>query len=210
MLIQTFAIRLLTVLVYFLPFTFFMTDCDGKEEIIYDKSKIWELKQVDIKHDMRRIDKLICKNDTSQITDKERQDSIEGILRNNLEYIFKPVSGKWYDKLFCPAPHYLSGFGLLVVKTKTTGMAISMWMSVILSVVTFLFWRFIARWMIAVLFVGVNFIVVLIYMISCLRQNVSLEYGFWLLFFLLLIQLWVEMRQLKYSIIGRLFSNINK
>lgn len=209
MLIQTFAIRLLTVLVYFLPFTFFMANCSGLDiEMAYNKKDAIELEKREIIREMENVDHHLRLVDSSATAINNAHTYIQEELESKLQKAWLKEAD-WQDKLIWPAPYSLSGIGVLYYH-KTKGMGVAMWMSVILSLVTFLFWRFIARWMIAVLFVGINFIVVLIYMISCLRQNVSLEYGFWLLFFLLLIQLWVEMRQLKYSIIGRLFSNINK
>lgn len=209
MLIQTFAIRLLTVLVYFLPFTFFMSSWVGKDTVlIYDKETAWKYKQSLINSDMENIDEIIKLKDTSVNVNEASRDYIEGLFQEDARNMFA-YNQKWYEKLISPLPNYLSGFGILFFH-KNTGIGITMWLSVILSLVTFLFWRFITRWMIAVLFVGINFIVVLIYMVSCLSNDVSLEYGFCLLFFLLIIQLWVEMRQLKYSIIGRLLSNLNK
>ena len=83
-------------------------------------------------------------------------------------------------------------------------------MSIIFSLLTFLFWRFLKRWMITILFIGGNFSVLLIYVISSFTNHVSPEYGFWLLFFLVILQLWIELRELKYSIIGRLLTSISK
>jgi len=174
----------------------------------YNKKEAIELEKKQIKNEMKNVDYWMQQVDSSLLSADSVHQFIQRVLEDKIQNAALKEAD-WQDKLISPTPYSLSGIGVLYFH-KTKGMGIAMWVSMILSVLTFLFWRFLKRWLVTILFIGANFITLLVFMISCLSNDVSLEYGFWLLFFLMLMQIWIELLELKYSIIGRLLSNLNK
>jgi hypothetical protein len=180
------AIRFLTLACYFLPFVFFFSTCvDGvpksaynKEDAIANEKEKIEVEKKDL---LDKAADLI--SDNVGVTDSSAELSSETIK------LLENSGDDWY---MSPTFTSLSAPGLAFQFKNVIGQFIVM-ISFLLSLTTFIFWRFLKK-KAGIYLIGVNLFLMLVFAVICFIEHVTMLYGAWALIFLLAVQLLTEMQ----------------
>jgi hypothetical protein len=180
------AIRFLTLACYFLPFVFFFSTCvDGvsksaynKEEAIANEREKMEVEKKDL---LDKAADLIT--DNVGVTDSSAEFTSETIK------ILQSSNADWYLQ---PTYTSLSAPGVAFTFKNAIGQIIVV-ISFLLSLITFVLWRFLKK-KAGIYIIGLNLILMLVFAIICVIENVTMLYGAWALIFLLVVQLLTEVQ----------------
>lgn len=189
--IPYFTIRLLTVCCYFLPFIFFLSTCtDGRtSKEAFNKTEAIQNEQERTDNKLMRIDELVNESDS---TSKENMAARLKELDNRSDHSANLEAEVAFFFLM-PTPYSLSGIGVIYHHKNMIG-SILMGISLAISLITLFVWPLLKRknWSLAPL--EANLIVNIAFFVDCLATDVTMLYGFYVLVFLLLIQLITEMQ----------------
>ncbi len=177
-------LKILTILSYFLPFTFFTFSCDGLIgfKISYNKKEASELKaaekllyqsaqETQLSDDTSIVDTTLA--DTSNIQMKSSKPEITSPERNNKRNFWKDL----LSFAFFPTDKSLSAFGVLLYPKDNISfilIAASIFLSIVVLLENLI--RFIKRNLIVIY--SINLICLLAFIVhSTLSANVDLEWG---------------------------------
>ena len=180
-------LRFLTVLSYFLPFSFFLITCNnGEAKIAYNQAE---------------ADKIAAEQSVSQQAIPQKDSTIEkdsllaGLAddyakdtTHKVDVKREPLFSERLEKfVVAPTDSSLSGFGSALYYKNIAG-RIFIAVSILLSLLYWLFYKWLLRksWVIWVLVL--NLFSVLAFIITCFLSEVTPLYGIWVLFVFLLIQ----------------------
>ena len=180
-------LRFLTVLSYFLPFSFFLITCNnGEAKIAYNQAE---------------ADKIAAEQSVSQQAIPQKDSTIEkdsllaGLAddyakdtTHKVDVKREPLFSERLEKfVVAPTDSSLSGFGSALYYKNIAG-RIFIAVSILLSLLYWLFYKWLLRksWVIWVLVL--NLFSVLAFIITCFLSEVTPLYGTWVLLVFLLIQ----------------------
>jgi hypothetical protein len=180
-------LRFLTVLSYFLPFSFFLITCNnGDAKIAYNQAE---------------ADKIAAEQSVSQQAIPQKDSTIEkdsllaGLAddyakdtTHKVDVKREPLFSERLEKfVVAPTDSSLSGLGSALYYKNIAG-RIFIAISILLSLLYWLFYKWLLRksWVIWVLVL--NLFSVLAFIITCFLSEVTPLYGIWVLFVFLLIQ----------------------
>lgn len=195
------ALRMLTLACYFLPFVFFFSTCvDGVSKNAYNKADAikneTEKQALEKKDLLQRATNLISEN--VALSDSSLQLSSETLT------IIERLGDDWY---LTPTFTSLSALGACMQFPNRGGQVVIL-ISFFLSLSTFVFWRYVKK-KVGIYFIGINLFSVLVFVVMCFLENVTVLYGTWVLVFILFVQLLTEMQK-RYSakpLVGDINSN---
>lgn len=180
--IKGLAIRMLTLACYFLPFVFCFTTCvDGNTRTAYnradaianEKDKVIAEKKDLLEATANLIAEKITVSDSAVETTSE---TIKLLQEGDDLWFLNPTITS------------LSAIGFVLAYENPLPRVI-MGLSVLISLLCFLLWPLIKRKNLAAYFLGVNLVLVLLFLVYCVASNISVLFGAYVLVFLLLIQL---------------------
>ncbi len=192
--IPYFAIRLLTVCCYFLPFIFFLSTCtDGRtSKEAFNKEEAIRNEQERNDNKLTRIEELVNESDS---TSKENIIARLKELDNRSDHSANLEAEVAFFFLM-PTPYSLSGLGVIYHHKNIIG-SVLMGISLAISLITLFIWPLLKRksWSLAAL--EANMTVNIAFFVDCLTTDVTMLYGFYILLFLLLIQVITELQERK-------------
>lgn len=184
------AIRFLTLTCYFLPFVFYFSTCvDGISKSAFNKEDA-------IKHEKEKVlveKKNIFQTAANEVIDHLTFKDTATAFTSETMHILENLGDNWY---FYPTFTSMSAIGAAFILENPFAQTIIS-LSALLSLVTFLLWRFLDRKGVGVYVIGANLLFVLTFFVTCLIINATLLYGAYALLFLLLIQLLTEIQKRK-------------
>jgi predicted neutral ceramidase superfamily lipid hydrolase len=189
-----FAIRWLTLLIYFLPFVFFLSTCTGTItlENTYNKTDAIASEQSKIAYNNREVYSLI-----QELNSKEQaNDTIKSELdrRINQSDTIYNLNQKWEDRLMMPTPYSISGFATVIFYKDMVGRFLIA-ISLFLSFITLILWRLFIKNNMTLYFIGANAMVVFAFIAYSIAIHVTVLVGAWLLLCLLVIQILTEIQK---------------
>jgi len=196
-----FTLRLVTVICYFLPFTFFLTTCNNGE-LIYSYNRNEADKNILLESESSKV----------AVADTARHDtlSVETINADSSSQIIPNETGKTsYDtsqkstdygamiigKLLYPTDTSLSGIGSVIFSKNLIGQ-IAIAISLLISLVLFVAFKFLKsqRTKLYLLLVGV--LCLTIFIVDSIVSSVTLLWGSWTLLIVLILQLILEFKDM--------------
>lgn len=196
--IPYFAIRLLTLLSYFLPFIFYLSTCTNNSEakIAFNKKDAIKNERERSINELAYVDSLITNVDTNATNINAALTDLKAGIKNTYNYSdnFENLDQSFESLLFYPTNYSLSALGTIALHENMLG-KITVSISLIISFLTLFFWFFIHKRKIGLYVITTNLVTLVIFIVDCLITNVSMLYGVWVLLFLLLVQLLTELKE---------------
>ena len=201
------SLRLLTIICYFLPFAFFFRSCDycGHFEICYNQkdadSVILLMSKSCRTETKKKTDSLDNNSLVSTLPDttfkKTQKDTIPKMERDNQNAKNIMDHSRFWDNIdiyiLTPTETSISAFGSLVLFKNLLGQ-IMVGLSLFLSLIIPIPLGFLKRRRTKIYLLISVATSLFILLIDSWVSQVSLLWGFWCLFLLVLLQLWVEIR----------------
>lgn len=195
-----FTFRLLTILCYFLPFTFFLSTCNNGLELrfSYNQKEADSNLILEQQSKTSTVDTTLYNYDTSITT---VQDTTQQTKLNDTTQLVSEATNKddFGDKLFkkvvMPTDKSLSGIGSIFYYKNLTG-KIAIAVSLLISLILFIAFRFIKLKTRLYLLLTAVFCL-LIFIIDSFISNVTLLFGTWSLLFLLVLQITTALNDRK-------------
>lgn len=181
------ALRILTLACYFLPFIFFFSTCvDGISKNAYNKADAIANEREKIEFEKKDLlDKATdLINDHVSVTDSSAQLSSETMK------LLERAGDDWYIQ---PTFTSLSAPGVAFQFPNALGQ-ILVALSFLLSFLTWILWRWL-KTKAGIYFIGANAFLVLVFIVICLLENITVLYGAWGLLGLLGVQLLTELQK---------------
>ncbi len=181
------ALRILTLACYFLPFIFFFSTCvDGVSKNAYNKADAIANEREKIEFEKKDLlDKATdLINDHVSVTDTSAQLSSETMK------LLERVGDDWY---LAPTFTSLSAAGVAFQFPNALGQ-ILVALSFLLSFLTWILWRWLKN-KAGIYFIGTNVFLVLIFIVICFLENITVLYGAWGLLALLIVQFLTELQK---------------
>jgi hypothetical protein len=198
-----FLIRLITLFTYFLPFAFFHTTCVGSEyRIAYNKEEAAknEAEAQELENSKENTDvKDTVKKTQSPDTIISTQKSVNELESSPKESTGTLSKTEWQSYLITPTKESLSAPGCMFFYKNIIG-SICIGASAIFTVFTLILWKFIKRKKIFIHVDTMNLICITAFLVDSLILKIDLLWGFWLLFILLLTQLFMEIYDRKKNV----------
>jgi len=178
-------LRFLTVLCYFLPFSFFLITCNnGEAKIAYNQAE---------------ADKIAAEQAVSQqaITPKDSTIEKDSLLAGLADDYAKDTTHKEAAKreplfserlekfVVAPTDSSLSGFGSALYFKNRAG-RIFIAISILLSILYWLFYKWVFRKSLAIWLLLANLLSMAAFIITCYLSNVTPLFGAWVLLVLLI------------------------
>lgn len=195
-----FSLRLLTVLCYFLPFTFFLSTCNGNLGLKYAYNKaeavggILEENQLTTSTsgpDSLMTDTPMMANVT--ITEPRLIDSIIKDHGHNDATKYSKIEDIILQKVLVPAENSLSGIGVMIFYKNLAG-SITVALSLLLSLIFLLAFKFIKSQRLTQYLLLANISSVIIFIIDSFISEVDLLWGIWFLLLVLVSQLFITIK----------------
>ncbi|MDZ4664488.1 MAG: hypothetical protein SGJ15_06390 [Bacteroidota bacterium] len=188
--IPSATIRFLTLACYFLPFVFYFSTCvDGISKSAFNKADA-----IDNEKEKVRVEKKnIIQSAANEVIDHLTFKDTSAAFTSETMHILENLGDAWY---IYPTFTSMSAIGAAFILENTFAQIV-ITLSALLSLITFLLWRFIDRKKIGIYMIGANLLVVLTFSITCVAIKATLLYGAYALVFLLLIQLLTEIQKRK-------------
>jgi hypothetical protein len=191
-------LRIIIVISYFLPFTFFLVTCNGNDvRIAYNKAEAVknELIQKQIQQEQAAAkDSLVSKD--SLLSELENDQSRDTALKTASPKNEPLFSEKFEKFVIAPTDSSLSGIGSAVYFKNTPG-RFFISCSIFLSIVTFIFWRLLTRKKLHKLTQLLNIFCAVGFIITCFASDVAILFGTWILLALLVLQLIVNRKKIS-------------
>lgn len=179
-------LRIITVISYFLPFTFFLITCNGSDtKIAYNTTEAakneWLKKQISETPVVE--DSSILKDSLlSELANDQIKDTAHKIASQKREPLFSERLEKF---VIAPTDSSLSGVGSSVYFKNVVG-RIFITCSIFLSLITLIFWRWLKKKSFNLIIQVINICFVAAFVITCFVSEVDILFGTWLLMILLL------------------------
>ena len=190
-------LRLVTIICYFLPFTFFLTTCNGLElkfsynQVEADKNILLEKESSKVVTDTVQYDQQIS-------TDTTKTDTITHNFLLDTSKISSDTLSKSPDygdrilrKIVMPTDTSLSGIGCVLYFKNLTGQ-IAIAISLMISFVLFVAFRFLNSQRTKLYLLLIAVLCLTIFIIDSFLLSVTLLWGGWTLLILLLLQIILE------------------
>lgn len=182
------AIRFLTLTCYFLPFVFYFSTCvDGIAKSAFNKADAIENEREKVRVEKKNIFQTAANEVIDHLTFKDTATA----FTSETMHILENLGDNWY---FYPTFTSMSAIGAAFILENTFAQ-IMISISALLSLITFLLWRFLNRKGIGIYIIGANLFFVVTFSITCFIIEATLLYGAYTLLFLLLMQLLTEIQK---------------
>lgn len=196
-----FTFRLLTILCYFLPFTFFLSTCNNGLELrfSYNQKEADSNLIVEQQLTTSTVDTTLNKYDTSIITD-QADTTQQANLNDTTQFVSEANNNddfgdKLFKKVVMPTDKSLSGIGSLFYYKNLTG-KIALAISLLVSLILLAAFKFVKlRTRLYLLLTAV--FCLLIFIIDSFISSVTLLFGTWLLFLLFTLQIIIALNDRK-------------
>ena len=205
-----YILRLLTLAVYFLPFSFLYVSCNGH---VYSKVEIEKIRDDSIKQadSIKQItyakevsnSSLIENNSATTMNDTFKRTLADTLFVSAVKFLvggFKvldTVVDAIYNNNTITIPDKKSVSGISITQTflNTFGKS-CIWASIILSILSFLAeWFFRKKSAVIKGLLFINLLSVIAFIINAYTIKVDLRYGVWCLFAILILQIYLEIRR---------------
>jgi hypothetical protein len=187
------ALRILTLACYFLPFIFFFSTCvDGVGRTAYNKADA-------IKNEKDKViaeKKDLIEAAANLVADKITVSDSGVETTSETIKLLENADDAW---LLNPTLSSASAIGFVLMYDDAFP-RLMVFLSALLSLLTFLMWRFLKRKGWVVYIIGANLFSVVAFMMYCFASNVTVLYGAYLLVFLLIVQLLSTLQDKKKQI----------
>lgn len=196
-----FTLRLLIVCCYFLPCTFFFTTCSGlRFDVAYNKKDSARIMQ-DNEKSIASVTELKDQQDSTFTNDstKDLVSSEKNIQPDQIEKdqeVKEALSDKILRKLIMPTNTSLSGVGATLYFKNMAGQ-ILIGASFLLSLLLLILWKILKKKNFPGYLHLLNTMCLAVFIIDGIIADVSLLYGTWLLFALILFQCIIELRIIR-------------
>ncbi|MCC6371115.1 MAG: hypothetical protein IT236_08935 [Bacteroidia bacterium] len=197
--ISGFALRLLTLFAYTLPFVFCLNTCgrDGNLKFAFNKNEAIANEKELEKFNYEMLDSAFANLKRSGFNEEVKAD-----IKSNPVYSEKLVNLKkdWLFRLKWPTDYSLSAIGLFEISFLLSErpvfklLAIMLGISLLLSLLSLLMWPLFCRWKINLFVLLLNLLLVICFIIISWFNHITVEHGGWLLLFLLMVQLLSELK----------------
>ncbi len=187
-------LRIVTVLCYFLPFTFFLVTCNGGWTASYNRKeadKNLALEKAERVQDTTVGQASVADTSVKLVT----SDTVTRVIYQEQKNSKSKELLNWIlDKIMTPAQNALSGISsVYMYKNKEGKVLIAV--SILLSLTTLFLWRFLKRKRIALAILLTNLFCFVALIVDSFSSQVTLLWGAWTIFALLIIQLGLEIRK---------------
>ena len=198
-----FTLRLVTVICYFLPFTFFLTTCNNVLELRFSYNKAEADKNILLENassegitDTVQYDQQILADTTK--TDTVAQNVLKDTVKISSDTLQKSsdYGDRILRKIVMPTDTSLSGIGSVFYFKNLTGQ-IAIALSLLISLVLFVAFKFIKSQRTKLYLLLTAVLCLTIFIIDSFVSNVTLLWGSWTLLILLLLQLIQEFNDKK-------------
>lgn len=202
-----FLLRIITIICYFAPFTFFLVTCNGAFEMRFSYNKLEADSNEQEANELLEVNEIIDSsgqkelklNDTA-ITDRVEQSLIEekkeaptDSLQRSTDFWDKVIRG-----ILMPTDRSLSGIGAVFYFKNMPG-KISIALSLLISMVLLVGFKLIKSQSTQQYLLSVALICLTVFIINSLISQVTLKWGCWTLFGLLILQIMLEVKQNKHK-----------
>ncbi|MDF2189348.1 hypothetical protein [Paraflavitalea sp. CAU 1676] len=192
-------LRLVTVICYFLPFAFFLTTCNNGLELRFaynqadaDRNKLLEKESVEVAvADTAHYEQPIS-FDTTKI-DTATQTILTDIAKTSSDTLQKSTDygDRVLKKMLFPTDTSLSGVGSILYFKNLTGQ-ITITLCLLISLILFLAFKFLKSHKAKLYLLSTAVLSLTIFIVDSFISNVTLLWGSWTLFVLLMLQLIIE------------------
>ena len=191
-----FTLRLVTVICYFLPFTFFLTTCNNGLELRFsynqaeaDKNILLEKESSEVAVvDTAHYDQQISVDTTK--TETDTQAILKDTVKTSSDTIQKSsdYGDRIFRKIVMPTDTSLSGIGSILYFKNLTGQ-IAIAISLLISLVLFVAFKFLKSQRAKLYLLLIAVLSLAIFIIDSFVSSVTLLWGSWTLLILFLLQL---------------------
>jgi hypothetical protein len=192
---KKYLLRLLTLAIYFLPFSFFYSGCEG---VAFNKADALAL-EITRNNKVKPIDSFAFISDTTKAKSDtiSNNKAIEIIDTTSLSYKANKIAQEIVERALLPTNNSISAIGITQIFANTFG-RICIILSIILSVVLLISERFFRQKikLIQNLFL-INLLCVIAFIIDGIIYKVELKFGVWCLLFFLIVQLYLETKRVN-------------
>ena len=192
-------LRLVTVICYFLPFTFFLTTCNNGLELRFsynqaeaDKNILLEKKSSEVAlADTAQYDQTILVDTTKAKVAKQTIST--GTIKTSYGTLQKSTDygDKILRKVVMPTNTSLSGVGSILYFKNLTGQ-IAIAISILISLILFVAFKFLKSQKAKLYLLLTSTLCLTIFIVDSFISSVTLLWGSWTLFLLLMLQLIIE------------------
>jgi hypothetical protein len=193
--------RLVTIICYFFPFTFFLTTCNNPFEWRFSYNRAEADKNIALENESSKIAADTAQYDPQSLQDTTNTNAVAQNLLKDTTNIYADTSQNLSDysdiilrKIIMPTDSSLSGIGAVFYFKNLTGQ-IAIAISLLTSLVLFIAFRFLKSRMAKLYLLLTAVLCLAIFIIDSFVSNVTLLWGSWTLLVLLLFQLIVEFNE---------------
>ena len=193
-----FTLRLVTVICYFLPFTFFLATCNNGLELRFSYNQAEADKNILLEKESSEAVTDTAQYDQKVFTEPTKTDTVAQNVLNHTHKISSDTlqkSSNYGDrilrKIVMPTDTSLSGIGCVLYFKNLTGQ-IAIAISLLISLVLFVAFRFLNSQRIKLYLLLIAVLCLTIFIIDSFLLSVTLLWGGWTLLILLLLQFILE------------------
>ncbi len=204
-------LRILSVLSYFLPFTFYLATCASdpgrseaynKEDAIRNEKRENQKKLDDINASINQIDTIKAANNVPIIRQLTEKVNRYYYRTDNIVNLDEDIG----TEIYLPTRYSASAIGLIIIGKSLLGV-ITVVISIFLSLITLILWRVFTKRRIGIYVISANILTISIFIIDCYFSKITILYGAWVLLSLLFAQLLTEINLFKINRFQQLDSN---
>lgn len=193
-----FTLRLVTIICYFLPFTFFLTTCNNGLELRFSYNQAEADKNILLEKESSEAITDTAKYDQQIFTDTTKADTVaQNVLKDTVKISSDTLqkSSDYGDrilrKIIMPTDTSLSGIGSVLYFKNLTGQ-IAIAISLLISLVLFVAFKFLKSQRAKLYLLLTSVLCLTIFIIDSFISSVTLLWGSWTLLILLLLQIILE------------------
>jgi len=197
---KKYLLRLLTLAIYFLPFSFFYAGCEGVAYNQEDAKKL--ISQDSIKQITRKIpfdDSIVIETKDSNYENSIFYDTIieEKIDTTSISYHANKFGYVIVEHVMCPTKNTISGIGISTIFVNLFG-RICIILSILLSIILLMTEVFFKnKNTIITYIILLNILLIISFLINGIIYKVELKFGVGCLLIFLIVQLYLETKRVK-------------
>ena len=190
-----FTLRLVTVICYFLPFTFFLATCNNGLELRFsynqaeaDKNLLLEKESSEAVTDTAQYDQKVFNHTKKPDTIAQNVLNLTQKSSSNTSQTSTDFGGSIIRKIVMPTETSLSGIGSILYFKNITGQ-IAIAISLLISLILLLAFKFLTAQSTKLYLLLTAVVCKMVFIIDSFVSSVTLLWGSWSLLILLLLQL---------------------
>ena len=193
------SLRLITILCYFLPCTFFLITCGGiRMRFAYNQTEANKNILLDNESATKDVD--TTQDNSIQLNDTTKSNLLQQSNSRDTTKItsdsIKKSTDYWdkiYRKIMMPTGSSLSAIGSILYYKNLTGQ-ISIGVSLLISIILFLAFKFIKSKRTILYLLLISFLCLVIFIVDSFISNVTLLWGSWCILSFLIFQMMLEFK----------------